>query len=68
MPLARLFFEPQNTAVISSSTEKPMRRAVSVVKPSTTNSSTAAISITAPMVCHSYWCHRPPAVASQNDE
>ncbi|MNT81214.1 hypothetical protein D3C72_2207840 [compost metagenome] len=68
MPLARLFFEPQNTAVISSSTENPSRRAVKVVIPSTTNSRIAAISITAPMVCHWYWCHRPSAVASQNEE
>ncbi|MNN62878.1 hypothetical protein D3C81_1782120 [compost metagenome] len=66
--MARLFFEPQNTAVISSSTEKPRRRATKVVAPSTTISRIAAIPITAPMVCQWYWCHRPAAVASQNDE
>eukprot|EP01035_Chromulina_nebulosa_P002281 gene2280-3072_t len=30
-PLARLFLEPQNTSVISSSLENPMRRATQVV-------------------------------------
>jgi hypothetical protein len=32
-PLARLFFEPQNTIVISSSFEKPRRRLVQAAKP-----------------------------------
>ena len=40
-PLARLFLEPQNTSVISSSLENPMRRATQVVVTSASVSSTA---------------------------
>ncbi|MNT42284.1 hypothetical protein D3C72_1787010 [compost metagenome] len=40
MPLARLFLEPQKTMVISSSMLKPKRRAMKVVRPSASASST----------------------------
>ena len=35
MPVARLFFEPQNTIAISSGSELPRRRATTVVRVST---------------------------------
>lgn len=59
-PEARLFFEPQKTAAISSSFEKPSARLPSVVATSTVASSAASTiaritSERGATLCHSPW-------------
>ena len=63
MPLARLFLEPQNTMVISSSLSKPSLRAIHVVLTSASASSTPHTS-TSPSSADNGTCFQSPSITA----
>ncbi|KAG1580096.1 hypothetical protein G6F46_015563 [Rhizopus delemar] len=67
-PVARLFFEPQNTMAISSSRVKRRRRAMKVISGMAMPSSTAATTATASSESSGVLLHRPSVTASPNAE
>ncbi|MNZ98524.1 hypothetical protein D3C78_1178080 [compost metagenome] len=63
-PVARLFFEPQNTMAISSSTAKPSRRLSQVVASSAMASSRQQASVSSTSAGPGTARHRPPITAA----